>query len=448
MKRFLFDTWYGAFSVWCGALGLLFAAVINGLRPVSSTIGICTVIPASVLSLTAGLLFLAAWIVSLVQRNWKRALLQAAMGIGSLIGFGLLIGFVLGVLFRALDPFGPSEDHFADNLTIPPEIEADIIIPKDYTGIDLQQGDAFEDDFSRAIFAGLAQSGGDDPTVTSDLSALAELVHGRRPELMAYLARHPGWWLHEDRGNLCATRRWKRQGIWNHPLHGYYFGDYRPFNGQGDSETHWGKTHYQTRTTIGFPNSPFGPGKNASHPAASTIRVPVKHGKSGFYESCERFGDKAFCVEIFEQSSACERRITKTALAFLKDEFASLTNLPPDTVTRGPASFVLRNGMQPGIYNLTLRINPGEPGVTYLKAFEVTQGTRLSENRLEEASNERVGWSDDPEEKFLYENGFTLYEGDWGMPYAARIEVWFRPDSGKPERKLMERICKVEGWQR
>ena len=51
-------------------------------------------------------------------------------------------------------------------------------------------------------------------------------------------------------------------------------------------------------------------------------------------------------------------------------------------------------------------------------------------------------------EKFLYENGFTIYEGDWGKPYAARIEVWFRPDSGQPERKLLERTCKIEGWQR
>lgn len=50
--------------------------------------------------------------------------------------------------------------------------------------------------------------------------------------------------------------------------------------------------------------------------------------------------------------------------------------------------------------------------------------------------------------KIRYENEFTIYEGDWGKPYAARIEVWFRPDSGKPERKLMERVCKIKGWQR
>ena len=32
--------------------------------------------------------------------------------------------------------------------------------------------------------------------------------------------------------------------------------------------------------------------------------------------------------------------------------------------------------------------------------------------------------------------------------YAARFEVWFVPDSGRPERKLMERVFRIEGWQR
>jgi hypothetical protein len=41
-----------------------------------------------------------------------------------------------------------------------------------------------------------------------------------------------------------------------------------------------------------------------------------------------------------------------------------------------------------------------------------------------------------------------IYEGDWGKPYAARFEVWFTPDAGGPERKLAERIFKIEGWQR
>jgi hypothetical protein len=38
--------------------------------------------------------------------------------------------------------------------------------------------------------------------------------------------------------------------------------------------------------------------------------------------------------------------------------------------------------------------------------------------------------------------------GDWGMPYAARFEVWFAPESGGADRKLLEKVFKIEGWQK
>ena len=59
-----------------------------------------------------------------------------------------------------------------------------------------------------------------------------------------------------------------------------------------------------------------------------------------------------------------------------------------------------------------------------------------------------MAWSSQPTERFGAKRGFTIYEGDWGKPYAARFEVWFRPDMAKTERKLAERIFKIEGWQR
>jgi hypothetical protein len=81
-------------------------------------------------------------------------------------------------------------------------------------------------------------------------------------------------------------------------------------------------------------------------------------------------------------------------------------------------------------------------------AFEVTQEIPLSVDRLKERSNEWGGWSDDPGELFLSNTHFTIYEGDWGKPYAARFEVWFAPDAGGSDRKLMEKVFKIEGWQR
>ena len=104
--------------------------------------------------------------------------------------------------------------------------------------------------------------------------------------------------------------------------------------------------------------------------------------------------------------------------------------------------------MQPGIYGVAYALNPGEPGWVYLKAFEVTKGTPLSVASLVEESKTRMTWSTEPSERFGAKSGFTIYEGDWGKPYAARFEVWFKPDSGKTERKLAERIFKIEGWQR
>ena len=163
-------------------------------------------------------------------------------------------------------------------------------------------------------------------------------------------------------------------------------------------------------------------------------------------------------LEIFEESDDWERRLTKATLACLEEELRPLAAspdwktirrlLPVGSVKRGSPSLDLRKSFQPGIYNSEIWANPGESGRLYLRAFEVTRGTPLSAGRLKEYSNEWIGWSDDPAELFLSNTHFTIYEGDWGKPYAARFEVWFVPDSGQPERKLMERAFKIEGWQR
>ncbi len=110
--------------------------------------------------------------------------------------------------------------------------------------------------------------------------------------------------------------------------------------------------------------------------------------------------------------------------------------------------FRLLKGMQPGMYRVEYLLNPREPGFVYLKAFEVTKGTPLSEKHLKADTMVRMSWSPNPTDRFYEKAGFMIYEGDWGKPYAARFEVWLKPDSGKTERKLAERIYKIEGWQR
>ena len=169
-------------------------------------------------------------------------------------------------------------------------------------------------------------------------------------------------------------------------------------------------------------------------------------------------------VEIFERSGKPERRVTKATVSALEKEFAEFEKSPEAALAGARArSSELANRISgkdrrpfrlltdchrvSGIYIVDYLLNPGEPGSVYLKAFEVTKGTPLSDDRLKKESLARITGSADSAERFYAKAELTIYEGDWGKPYAARFEVWFKPDSGKGERKLAERIFKIEGWQ-
>ena len=84
----------------------------------------------------------------------------------------------------------------------------------------------------------------------------------------------------------------------------------------------------------------------------------------------------------------------------------------------------------------------------YLKAYEITREYALSTWNLPKRSAVIIYNPTNRIKKFGTSSLFTIYEGDWGKPYAARFEVWFRPDSGGEERKLFERNYKIEGWMR
>jgi len=121
-----------------------------------------------------------------------------------------------------------------------------------------------------------------------------------------------------------------------------------------------------------------------------------------------------------------------------QDEIA-LQNLRPYNL-----KFVLVNSFQPGIYSYYLWFNAKEKGTVYIKAFEITNNDPLSVKRLKQRSAVKV----DSGNLKLYNQEFTIYEGDWDYPYGARIEVWFKPESGSKEYKLLQKNYKIEGWMR
>ena len=89
-----------------------------------------------------------------------------------------------------------------------------------------------------------------------------------------------------------------------------------------------------------------------------------------------------------------------------------------------------------------------EKGTVYLKAFEITQEYALSTDRLSESSSIEIYNPTDSVKRFGTDSHFTIYEGDWGKPSAARCEVWFKPGRGENERKLFERNYEIEGLMR
>lgn len=110
-------------------------------------------------------------------------------------------------------------------------------------------------------------------------------------------------------------------------------------------------------------------------------------------------------------------------------------------------SFEIFNSYQPGQYVYEIWLGKIDSGIVYLKVYEISRNTRLSEGRIKETSRIDVFNPAEKLKKFESKGAFTIYEGDWGKPYGARIEVWYQTNAGK-ERKLSEKNYLVEGWQR
>ena len=386
---------------------------------------------------------LAACVWNLTNKRWATGvanlLLLPVCGMAAVYAFGV-------IMFASM--FGPSEDGFADNLVIPANIE----ITEPGKEQEAQPGGE-QDAFQGALLASLQAPATGDTTVAANIPSLLRLQKNNRDMLRRYLATSPAWRVFLEHGQVFATRRWMSGPEWRFDLHGYYS------RHDIDAWSKAGIPDFQSRFTIGLSGKPWWRGdKNTTWmEAGDTGKAKVSEGNQVHQSHCVIKGD-GLVVEVFEQSGAMDRRLTGAALKHVEAEFALLadkpvwetirTILPPDSIRKALPSLDSRNSFQPGLYNSRIWANPGEPGMIYLKAFEVTKGTRLSEDRLKEKSNEWIGWSADPGEVFFSNTTFTIYEGDWGRPYAARFEVWFVPDSGGAERKLMEKVFKIEGWQR
>lgn len=123
----------------------------------------------------------------------------------------------------------------------------------------------------------------------------------------------------------------------------------------------------------------------------------------------------------------------------------------PDSIegkTFNENHFQLYRSFQPGLFEYDIWVGEIEPGIVYIKAFEITGNTRLSASSVKERSAIQIENTTESHKRFRTKRHFTIYEGDWYHPYAARFEVWFQPGDGTAERKLLEKNYVIEGWMR
>lgn len=397
------------------------------------------------LAIIAFLGLIAASIWNLIKKRWAKGFINALFvfvyGAATVYAFGLL-------MFASM--LGPSEDGFADSLAIPEGIEIAEPDLDDGWAMNINVTEGGTDDLQDAVRKALITPGNDITEFAPEMPSLRLASTDHAKTFREYIEASPDWHVFVEQGNHFATRRWSYGGKPRDTLHGYVseFG--------GDAE-------FQTRTLICLDRKQWGRyAVQRVQEGQASVKPEMSRGNN-LHESRVMIESGGVWVEIFEQSGKPERRATKATVAALEKEFSEFLKDPENTLARARARsremairlvgedglpFRLVAGMQPGIYGVVYSLNPGEPGSVYLKAFEVTKGVPLSGDRLKAASQTRMTWSAEPAERYGAEAGFTIYEGDWGKPYAARFEVWFKPDSGETERKLAERIFKIEGWQR
>ena len=105
------------------------------------------------------------------------------------------------------------------------------------------------------------------------------------------------------------------------------------------------------------------------------------------------------------------------------------------------------NDFQGGMYTYDFYYPALEEGWIYLRCYEATENIPLSSERIWAASMVATP-STTSFSKVVEKQSFTIYTGDWGDYYAARIEVWHKDAKTGKKRKLMEKVYRVEGWER
>ena len=133
--------------------------------------------------------------------------------------------------------------------------------------------------------------------------------------------------------------------------------------------------------------------------------------------------------------------IERTESDYLRNTFSSV-----DVDSLDVSSFLQVWG-DGGVYYYDFYYGALPAGEVFLRCYEVTENYQLSKDRLPNETTVQIE-AVSSFSKLVEKNMFVISEGDWDDYYAARFEVWHRDGKTGEEKKLLEKVYRVEGYMR
>ncbi len=385
-------------------------------------------------------IFLIKTISYIFIKKWKKLIINIFLLIASLLIF-IFVFFL--VLLSEL--FGPSEDNFAKDIVIP----KNLIMEEPIWGSNTWANIPTDIEWESLIKSFSWQENNSWTEVNLDLFELNEFSWKNRNLLLNYLASSPKWFVTEEEWKLYAYRRFIVNWRWQNSLNWYYkSSDFNKFS----------KEWYQFRILIWIDGewmvNEYSPNVTEKFVGDEEfifwwLEHEYYNGKISHFVLKSDWA----ILEIYEESKDYSRPFTKLAISQIKKELKDVLDSQSIDTSKYKTSsdkedITLINWMQWWIYFVNANINPWEEWYVYLKVFEVTKNIPLSEISIKEDSTEYIWWSNKPEDKFFYNTEIIIYEWDWWDYYPARFELWFVPKKWWEERKITEKVFKIEWWQR
>ena len=286
---------------------------------------------------------------------------------------------------------------------------------------------------------------------------LTYFAEGKTHILLDQLQASPEWHVKDYNGEIVASRRTYKNGKWQ--------GGYQGYESTFDNGIYDGEGFYQIRDLFRFSKEPYGfhaVWAKADHvmrvkPEAGNISLNLKLNDQGVM-SYIAIGQEGLWYECYEQRKEEPRIHTRKALAWLKTFLKDVKKaekeiqqnghakdlLPKNSIKTGEPSIDIQESSERRHFTISAWVNPQKSGYVYLKLFDPTTNKQQSAPIIKFTTNEFIGYSSNPNELFSYNCSISDYDDEWDHFNAARIEIWFHPNDGGQEVKLIEATSSVQ----